>query len=136
MTDQKALFWMGPTGCASALHYDNAPNLNVQVYGRKRWVLFPKSENENLYLPSTLYLPHLSPVNINEPDFKKFPKFRNAESIEFILEPGETLFVPKSWAHYVENLEYSISLNFWWVTWKHIVQMPINRWNSLVGKHK
>lgn len=137
MTDQKSLFWMGPAGCKSALHYDNEPNLNVQVYGRKRWVIYPKSENENLYLPSTLDVPHLSPININEPDFENFPKFRDAKKpIEFILEPGETLFVPQNWAHYVENLEYSISLNFWWVTWKHIVQMQIERLSSLVGKYK
>ncbi|TQF71320.1 cupin-like domain-containing protein [Pseudoalteromonas luteoviolacea] len=136
LSSQKALFWMGPAGCKSALHFDDAPNLNVQLYGKKRWVIYPKSEYENLYLPSTLEFPHFSPINMDAPDFERFPKFRNAKPIEFVLEPGETLFLPQSWAHYVETIEYSISLNFWWTTWKHVIDTPKELWMDFVGKFK
>lgn len=30
-----------------------------------------------------------------------------------ILNPGEVLFLPNDWWHYVENLETAISINVW-----------------------
>lgn len=30
-----------------------------------------------------------------------------------VLEPGDVLFVPRGWWHFVESLELSISVNVW-----------------------
>lgn len=35
------------------------------------------------------------------------------DNLKVILEPGDVLFVPKKWWHYVESLETSISINTW-----------------------
>ena len=34
-------------------------------------------------------------------------------SVQVVLEPGQVLFVPKHWWHFVECLETSISVNTW-----------------------
>lgn len=109
--------WMGPSGNKSALHVDTSPNLFAQIYGRKKWIVYPGHQKELLYLPSGLEFPNFSPVDIERPDLDLFPKFSKATPIEFTVNPGEILFLPANWAHYVEALDYSISLNLWWGTW-------------------
>ena len=34
------------------------------------------------------------------PDLEKFPDFLKAIPIEFVLEEGETVFIPRKWPHY------------------------------------
>jgi len=39
--------------------------------------------------------------------------------VEIILSPGDVLFVPHKWWHYVENLTTAISINTWLQTPKY-----------------
>ena len=41
--------WMGYNGSTAHTHYDIFHNYNVQIYGRKRFQLFPPSEWRKLY---------------------------------------------------------------------------------------
>jgi hypothetical protein len=43
-----------------------------------------------------------------------FPLFKEAGYVEDILGPGECLFIPKGWWHYVRSLSPSCSVSFWW----------------------
>jgi hypothetical protein len=45
---------------------------------------------------------------------KKFPDFVNADYVEGILAPGDCLYIPKGWWHYVHSLSPSCSVSFWW----------------------
>ncbi|EKG15730.1 Transcription factor jumonji/aspartyl beta-hydroxylase [Macrophomina phaseolina MS6] len=49
-------------------------------------------------------------------DFEeRFPRFREVEGCrEALLGPGECLYVPKGWWHYVRSLTPSFSVSFWW----------------------
>lgn len=58
---------------------------------------------------STIY----SEVNIKHPDLEKYPLFGKASPYVVELEPGDILFVPHHWWHYVESLTDSISINTW-----------------------
>lgn len=44
----------------------------------------------------------------------RFPDFFQAEFIEGVLGPGECLFVPRGWWHYIRSLSASCSVSFWW----------------------
>lgn len=112
------LLWIGSRGCASGLHFDKAHNFNIQLHGKKRWVIFPREQQPLLYLPSTLRKNHFSPIDFDKPDYERFPRYRQATPIEFEMGPGETLFLPVGWVHHVRTLEFSIGLNLWWLTWR------------------
>lgn len=45
---------------------------------------------------------------------REFPLFKDAEFVEAILGPGECLFIPRGWWHYVKSLSPSCSVSFWW----------------------
>jgi len=57
---------------------------------------------------------YLSYVDCDNPDYEKFPKFREARAWEGMLNPGEILYLPARWWHQVRSLQDAISVNFWW----------------------
>jgi len=44
----------------------------------------------------------------------KHPKFEDAALVGCTLAPGEMLYIPKGWWHYLRALEPSASVSFWW----------------------
>lgn len=93
----------------SALHFDRAANLSGQIIGRKRWTIYDPDQNDYLaYLDGTDYR---SRINIDNPDYEQFPQFRHARPVaEFILGPGDLLFLPPFWWHRVVAFSPSASL--------------------------
>lgn len=116
LSGNSELLWIGSRGNASGLHFDELHNFNVQIVGRKRWVIFPKTQQPLLYVPSALRRSHFSPIDYEHPDYARFPRYAEATPIEFDVEPGETLFLPGGWVHHVRTLEFSINVNLWWLT--------------------
>lgn len=43
-----------------------------------------------------------------------FPDFPKVKYVEGIIGPGDCLYIPKGWFHYVRSLSPSISVSFWW----------------------
>jgi len=120
------LFWMGGPGNRSSLHFDRKENFAALFHGRKKWVFFAPG-TRGLYYPSTkmnsVRSMHWSPVNVNNPDFKRFPEFRHASPCIIEMNEGDLLYNPPGWWHYVSSPVNSIMLNyFWWRpimgTWK------------------
>jgi len=96
---------IGPKNAQIGLHYDflETHAYLAQIVGRKRCVLFSPDDSAALYDGA---------VNPDEPEFEKFPLFRNATAYECILEPGELLFIPYRWWHHVVALDNSITVNY------------------------
>ncbi len=100
--------WYGPKGTITPLHHDTMNIFMAQVRGRKHVKLIPATEIDYVYNKFAVY----SLVDILRPDYSKFPKFRSANVIDVELAPGEVLFLPVGWWHWVKALDCSMTVSF------------------------
>ena len=103
--------FFGCTGSVTPIHYDIDMThvFHTPLYGRKRVVLFAPDQSRRLYQhPFTIR----SYVNVDEPDYQRFPALAGARGYQAILEPGETIFIPSGYWHHIvyERGGYSVSL--------------------------
>lgn len=101
--------FFGGEGSITPLHFDiDCPsNFLTQFHTRKRILLFDKDQSKNLYhQPFTVQ----SQVDVNNPDYDKFPALRKVEGIEAIIGHGETVYIPPHWWHYIEYVDSGFSL--------------------------
>lgn len=111
--------WVGNEGVIDT-HYDGTDNVACVVAGRRRFTLFAPDQTSNLYPGPLEFTPAgvpVSLVNLRQPDFERYPRFKtalaNAYSVE--LAPGDALFIPMLWWHHVESLDKVNGLmNYWW----------------------
>jgi ribosomal protein L16 Arg81 hydroxylase len=59
-------------------------------------------------------LNNTSSIDVENPDYERFPLFKDVPYLEFILQPGDMLYMPSRHWHYVRSLSPSFSVNFWW----------------------
>jgi hypothetical protein len=106
--------WFGPSGATTQAHYDVQDNFYAQLYGHKRFILFPPEQNRDLYLNGFLHsAAQQAQVDLEHPDLDKYPRFKNAAALDAFLEPGDVLFLPALWFHHVIALDLSFSVSIW-----------------------
>lgn len=111
--------WLG-TAITTPTHLDEWNNIGCVVSGRRRFTLFPPEQIHNLYIGPLDFAPTGAPmslVRLHEPDFARFPRFRQAlaAAVAAELEPGDAIFIPPLWWHHVESLErFNVLVNYWW----------------------
>jgi len=111
--------WLG-NALITPTHVDEWCNMACVICGRRRFTLFPPEQIVNLYVGPLDFAPTgapLSLVELNAPDFRRFPKFRTALAAAQVAElgPGDALFIPPLWWHNVESLEaVNVLVNYWW----------------------
>lgn len=111
--------WIGNRSQVAA-HFDASDNLACVVAGRRRFTLFPPEQVGNLYvgpLDQTVAGQPISMVALEDPDFDRYPKFREALAAGLTAElgPGDAIFIPALWWHAVHALDRVNALvNYWW----------------------
>lgn len=101
-------------------HYDMSDNVACVVAGHRRFTFFPLEQLHNLYVGPLDITPAGQPtslVDVSNPDFARYPRFKEAlEAAEVAeLEPGDAVFIPNMWWHNVESLDaFNILVNYWW----------------------
>ncbi|WP_002635701.1 cupin-like domain-containing protein [Myxococcus hansupus] len=105
---------LGPPGTVTPLHHDNMNVLLAQVMGRKHVRLVPSFQRHLVYPRHGTF----SEVDAALPDPARFPLYGEATVLEAVVEPGEMLFLPVGWWHWVRALDVSASVTF------HHFQLP------------
>jgi len=111
--------WLG-NAITTPTHLDEWHNVGCVVSGRRRFTLFPPDQIANLYIGPLDFAPTGAPmslVRLHDPDFGRFPKFREALAAAqtAVLGPGDAIYIPPLWWHHVESLDpFNLLVNYWW----------------------
>jgi len=111
--------WVGNATTIST-HFDASDNIACVAAGRRRFTLFPPEQVHNLYVgpfDRTVAGQPTSMVALNEPDFARYPRFREALAAaqQAELEPGDAIFIPALWWHQVDAFgPLNVLINYWW----------------------
>lgn len=108
------MIWMGPYGCVSPLHFDPMDNALMQFVGTKRVLMYPPEAH--VYAGVDGNQSNTSPLNPEEPfDLERYPLAAELPpALECSLTPGDLLFIPQKWWHFIRTVETSVSINCWW----------------------
>jgi hypothetical protein len=97
--------FIGPRGAITPLHVDiwGTHAWLAQLSGRKRWLLFSPDQAPLLYGYK---------VRVEAPDYERQPLFRQARPVEAIINPGDTIWVPSRWSHWVQSEQPGLSVTY------------------------
>jgi hypothetical protein len=121
--------WIGNRTRVAA-HWDQPHNVACVINGRRRYTLFPTEQIKNLYIGPLDRTPAGAPVSLvdfQNPDFERYPRFREALAHAELAElgPGDALYMPSLWVHHAESLDaFGLMMNFWWQSWPAQVMSP------------
>ena len=111
--------WLG-NALIVPVHHDHPHNIACVVAGRRRFTLFAPEQVGNLYIGPLEFTPSGAPISVVdpvEPDFERYPRYREALANAWVaeLEPGDALYIPPLWWHQVQALErVNLLVNYWW----------------------
>lgn len=104
---EHSTFWVGTSSAYTPLHYDSyGVNIVAQIVGEKRWRLWKPtsylaSTDDKFFVKKRLPYEESSIYcensNISSPNAP-------APYLDVILKPGDILFIPKHWWHFVETV--------------------------------
>ena len=113
------LMWVG-NSARIAPHFDTDENIACCVAGARRFLLFPPEQLKNLYvgpLDRTMAGPPASLVDPRNIDLDTYPAFEAAMLSARLaeLKPGDAIYIPCLWWHYVESDgPLNVLVNYWW----------------------
>jgi hypothetical protein len=138
VTGGKVLKWLpfiffGGEGSSTRNHFDiDMSHVFITQYkGIKKIWLFPLDQSALMYkLPYNFH----SIASIKNPDYEKFPALKYLDGYEAEIHPGQTLFMPSGFWHYIQYVTegYSISV-------RALPSKPIDKWrgfrNLVITRH-
>lgn len=136
--------WLGPPGTITPLHTDPYHNMLAQLVGRKYVRLYAPLHTPQMAArgrEAGVEMGNTSALDVGALEGWDAPggggddddiggavagtiggrdaaaaaaAFRDVPFVDCILEPGDMLYIPAGWWHYVRGLSVSFSVSFWW----------------------
>lgn len=99
--------------------------LMTQVIGRKRVILISPVYDRLLYkVPFTSF----SMIDLEKPDHEKFPGLKYVNGYDFILQPGDALFMPSRYWHFNTYLEGGMAISY-----RILASRPVDIYNGVMN---
>lgn len=121
------LTFFGGKNTPVRFHYDIDCSgvLMTQVIGRKRVILIPPEYDRLLYkVPFASF----SLIDLEKPDYEKFPGLSFVKGYDFELQPGDALFMPARYWHFNTYLEGGMAISH-----RVIASTPSDLYNGLMN---
>lgn len=99
--------------------------LMTQLIGRKRVILIPPFYEQMIY---RVPLGSFSLIEPDKPDYKKFSALHYVEGYDFILQPGDALFMPSRYWHFNTYLEGGMA-----VSYRVLANKPADIYNGIMN---
>ncbi len=109
--DGVGFMFFGGKDTTVRIHYDVDVScvLHTHFGGKKRVVLVSPEYSKLLYrLPLNTY----SLIDLDNPDYQKYPGLKFIKGYDFILEHGDSIFMPAGYWHYMTYLNGSFSVSY------------------------
>lgn len=99
----------GMKGVIAENHFDGSRNAIALLGGERRYILSHPDQCTYLsLLPKGHPSARHSAVDWSKPDLDAYPEFALAKGNEVVMQPGDVMYLPTNWFHYI----ISLSLNF------------------------
>jgi len=105
------VLFVGGEGSKVVMHYDMdlANNFHFNFVGEKKVILYPPDQTGLLYkVPYSIVSMEI--INMDNPDFNKYPALAKAKGYEAILKHGDALYIPSHWWHFIKYETACLSL--------------------------
>ena len=121
------LTFFGGKNTTVRFHYDIdcSSVLMTQLIGRKRVILISPEYDKLIYKVPFTSFSLIDPV---KPDYEKFPALRYVKGYDFILDPGDALFMPSRYWHFNTYLEGGMA-----VSYRVIANKPLDVYNGIMN---
>lgn len=100
--------WLGPKGTLTPFHHDLTNNFLLQIVGRKHVVLAPGFEVDRMRNSQHCF----SDWSTDIAGAAKAAPGQRPGMVECIIEPGDVLFLPVGWWHYVRGMDMTFGMSF------------------------
>lgn len=102
----------GMHGVIAENHFDQSRNAIAVLGGERRYILAHPNQCQRLsLLPKGHPSARHSAVDWSNPDLDGYPEFAEARGNEVVLQPGDVLYLPTNWFHYIISLNLNYQCN-------------------------
>jgi hypothetical protein len=114
-----ANFWLGAGNNNTLLHYDAWDSVLLLGMGEKEFVVFPDTESPRMYQYSAFNFKALVEGRVLHSKIRPLSvqkayqeKLRKAKGFRGTVKPGDVMFVPAGFWHFVESTGTNVAINF------------------------